>query len=79
MLAIQASRVKHVTRVAEEPGKGCDRLGTSPAVHHRGIKAAIANHKACKQQQDSMQLEKQAIVKPRHALGIDRFGVALIK
>ena len=79
MLAIQASRVKHVTRVAEEPGKGCDRLGMSLAIHHIGIKAAIANHKAWKQRQDSIQLAKEAIVKNQHALGIDRFGAALIK
>ena len=79
VLAFQASRVKHVTRVAEEPGKGCDTLRTSLAIHHTGIKAAIAHHKACKKQQDSIQLEKEEIVKTRHALGIDRFGAALIK
>ena len=67
MLAIQVSRVKHVTRVAEEPRKGCDRLGTSLAIHHIGIKAAIANHKAWKQQ-DSIQLAKEAIVKTQHAI-----------
>ena len=76
MPAIRASQVKHVSRVAEEPGKDCDRLGTSLATLHIGIKAAFANHKACKQQQDSKQLEKEAIVKKRHALGSGYAAIA---
>ncbi len=77
MMAFRASEVVHGTRIPDLIGQGCQRIGSSIAVQRRAMNVAIKHHKEMKARVAEEQDTAIAIVKKRHAQGVDRHGQPL--
>ena len=74
MLAFDASQVEHGTRVPDEEGQVCERIGLAIAMQMTPMKKAIAEHKDTKHRQAQEQALKIAEVMQRHIEGVNRHG-----
>ena len=74
MVAFDASQVKHGTRVPDEEGQDCERLGLAIAMQRTPMKRAIAEHKETKHRHAQQQATKFVEVMQRHIEGVNRHG-----
>ena len=77
MVAFQPSQLTHGTRVSDNEGEGCQRIGLAIAMQRRAMNVAIAEHAQIKCKQAGEQQLKIAQVIKRHEKGVDRNGKQL--
>ena len=77
MITFRANQVVHGTRIPDQIGQGCQRIGSAIAMQPRAMNVATKHHKEMKVRVAEEQDIAIATVKKRHALGVDKHGQPL--
>lgn len=79
MVTFQPSQVLHGTRLPDEKGQGCQRIGLALSLQRRAVNVAIAEHRGAKRRVAIKQEESIAVVKTRRAKGLVKDGTPMKK